>query len=252
MRADLSKNPDAVAAMFDEVAPGYDRSNALLSMGNSWFWRVHTTRALHTGIGQRVLDVAAGTGTSSAAIAQTGATVVAADFSAGMIAEGRRRHPANSQLSFVQADATRLPFAENEFDAVTISFGLRNVVDVPAALAEFYRVAKPGGRLVICEFSTPPNALVRFGYQRYLRWVMPMLARLSSSNTAAYDYLGESIAAWPTQRELAKLIRQAGFERVAWRNLSAGIVALHRAFKPGAAANVTAPDADAAPANAAQ
>lgn len=218
--------------MFDEVAPGYDRTNAVLSFGQASLWRIATTRALGVGAGQRVLDMAAGTGTSSAAIAKTGATVIAADFSPGMITEGQRRHPHTPNLSFQLADATQLPFADNEFDAVTISFGLRNVVDVPKALAEFYRVTKPGGRVVVCEFSTPPNRAFRGLYHWYQRVIMPRLVKLVSSNDTAYDYLNESIAAWPAQAELAGLLRTAGFERVAWRNLSFGIVALHRGLKP--------------------
>lgn len=218
--------------MFDEVAPGYDRTNAVLSFGQAAPWRRATTRALQTGPGQRVLDVAAGTGTSSAAIAKTSAVVVAADFSPGMIAEGKRRHPNTPNLTFQIADATALPFADDEFDAVTISFGLRNVVDVPKALSEFYRVTKPGGRVVVCEFSTPPNRVVRAAYHWYQRWIMPTLVKWVSSNDTAYDYLNESIAAWPAQPELTALIRSAGYEHVAWRNLSAGIVALHRGLKP--------------------
>lgn len=232
MRADLEKDPQAVSAMFDEVAQGYDRTNAVLSMGNAALWRIQVRRALQTGPGQRVLDMAAGTGTSSAAIAKTGATVVAADFSPGMIAEGRRRHPDVPNLSFVEADATQLPFDDESFDAVTISFGLRNVVDVDAALAEFLRVTKPGGRLVICEFSTPPTALVRGGYHAYQRWLMPALVKLTSSNDTAYDYLNESIAAWPGQAELAARLTAAGYEHVAYKNLTGGIVALHRGLKP--------------------
>lgn len=235
MRADLNKTPESVAAMFDEVAPGYDRTNAVLSFGQASLWRIATRRALGVGVGSRVLDMAAGTGTSSAAIAKTGAIVTAADFSPGMIAEGQRRHPHTPGLTFQLADATNLPFADNEFDAVTISFGLRNVVDVPKALSEFYRVTKPGGRVVVCEFSTPPNPVVRGLYHWYQRAIMPWLVKLASSNDTAYDYLSESIEAWPTQAELASQIRAAGFERVAWRNLSFGIVALHRGLKPAAA-----------------
>lgn len=218
--------------MFDEVAPAYDRSNTVLSFGQAALWRIATRRALEVGAGSLVLDMAAGTGTSSVAIARTGAHVIAADFSPGMIAEGKRRHPHVSNVEFALADATKLPFEDNRFDAVTISFGLRNVVDVPAALAEFYRVTKPGGRIVVCEFSTPPNPLVRAAYHGYQRWVMPVLVRLVSSNAAAYDYLNESIADWPAQAELASRIRAAGYTQVAWRNLSAGIVALHRGLKP--------------------
>lgn len=218
--------------MFDEVAPGYDRTNAVLSFGNSALWRIATTRALGVHAGSKVLDVAAGTGTSSAAIAKTGATVIAADFSQGMIAEGKRRHPNHPNLTFQIADATALPFEDDQFDAVTISFGLRNVVDVDKALSEFFRVAKPGGRVVVCEFSTPPNKLIRSSYHWYQRTVMPLLVKAVSSNDTAYDYLNESILAWPTQSELAAKIRAAGFADVEWRNLTGGIVALHRGVKP--------------------
>lgn len=221
--------------MFDEVSTHYDRTNTVLSMGNATLWRVATTRAVAPRAGEKILDVAAGTGTSSASLARNGASVVAADFSEGMIEVGRQRQADNPYISFVQADATALPFADGTFDAVTISFGLRNIVDPRAALAEFYRVAKPGGRVVVCEFSRPPLAPVRAGYGAYLRYGMPVLARLASSNPAAYEYLMESIEAWPSQPALATWLRDAGFERVAWRNLTAGIVALHRGWKPAAA-----------------
>ncbi|TFD61713.1 bifunctional demethylmenaquinone methyltransferase/2-methoxy-6-polyprenyl-1,4-benzoquinol methylase UbiE [Cryobacterium suzukii] len=231
-RADLNKRPAQVAAMFDEVAAHYDRTNALLSVGNASLWRVATTKAVNPQPGERILDIAAGTGTSSAALAHSGAHVVAADFSAGMIEVGRTRHAHNEHIDFVQADATALPFQDNEFDAVTISFGLRNVVEPKKALAEFYRVTKPGGRVVICEFSTPPLTLVRQSYFAYLNHVMPRVVRLASSNAEAYDYLGESIAAWPTQRVLSGWLRSAGYSAIAYRNLTLGIVALHRGTKP--------------------
>ena len=218
--------------MFDEVAAHYDRTNALLSVGNASLWRLATTKAVNPQAGERILDIAAGTGTSSAALAHSGAHVVAADFSAGMIEVGRKRHAHNANIEFVQADATKLPFEDNEFDAVTISFGLRNVVEPKKALAEFYRVTKPGGRVVICEFSTPPLSLVRRSYFAYLNHVMPRVVRLASSNAEAYDYLGESIAAWPTQPVLSGWLRTAGYSQVAYRNLTLGIVALHRGTKP--------------------
>ena len=231
-KADLSKQPSQVAAMFDEVSTHYDRTNTVLSMGNATLWRLATTRAVGPRAGETILDVAAGTGTSSASLARNGASVVAADFSEGMIEVGRRRQADNPFVRFVQADATALPFDDDTFDAVTISFGLRNIVDPRAALAEFYRVTKPGGRVVVCEFSQPPLAAVRAGYGAYLRYGMPVLARVASSNPAAYEYLMESIEAWPNQQALASWLREAGFERVAWRNLTAGIVALHRGWKP--------------------
>jgi demethylmenaquinone methyltransferase / 2-methoxy-6-polyprenyl-1,4-benzoquinol methylase len=231
-RADLSKQPEQVAAMFDQVSTHYDRTNALLSVGNAALWRLAATRAVNPQAGERILDIAAGTGTSSAHLTHTGAHVVAADFSPGMIRVGRERHAGNSLLEFVEADATKLPFDDGEFDAVTISFGLRNVVEPRKALAEFFRVTRPGGRVVVCEFSTPPAALIRRGYFAYLTRVMPRVSRLASSNAEAYDYLGESIAAWPTQPVLSGWLRDAGYTSVAYRNLTLGIVALHRGIKP--------------------
>ena len=215
--------------MFDGVARGYDRTNAVLSVGNAALWRIATVKAVDPQPGERILDIAAGTGTSSIALAKTGATVVALDFSAGMVDEGRRRHP---ELTFVQGDAEKLPCSDAEFDAVTISFGLRNVQHPEAAIAEMFRVLKPGGRVVICEFSRPPLALLRRGYQLYLKHVMPLIAGAASSNPDAYRYLFESIEAWPGQRVLSEWVRAAGFTRVGYRNLSAGVVALHRGTKP--------------------
>lgn len=230
--ADLSKKPEAVSAMFDDVAAGYDVTNNLLSAGNALLWRIATTRAVNPQVSERVLDLAAGTGTSSVALAKSGANVVAADFSPGMLEVGRQKHGTNALVEFVEADATKLPFKDNSFDAVTMSFGLRNVVEPKKALSELYRVTKPGGRIVICEFSTPPAALIRAGYNFYLRKVMPMVAKYSSSNTEAYTYLADSIEDWPNQGTLATWIRDAGFKNVAYRNLTAGVVALHRGIKP--------------------
>jgi demethylmenaquinone methyltransferase/2-methoxy-6-polyprenyl-1,4-benzoquinol methylase len=233
-RADLHKDPAQVSGMFDEVAKGYDRTNTVLSMGNDRLWRVATTRAVDPRRGQRILDLAAGTGASSVALAGRGATVVAADFSPGMIAEGKRRHGGIPNLSFVQADATQLPFADDEFDAVTMSFGLRNVNEPKKALRELLRVTKPAGRLVICEFSHPPSSAFNGMYRFYNDRVLPVVAKTVSSNADAYDYLNESIRDWPDQRTLMAWIRESGWTDVAYRNLSFGIVALHRAVKPRA------------------
>ena len=224
----MNKQPGEVANMFNGVARHYDRTNTVLSMGNTLLWRAATVRAVAPAAGERILDIAAGTGTSSAALARNGARVVAVDFSPGMVAEGRRKH---KDLEFIEADAEQLPFGDNEFDAVTISFGLRNIQHPKAALGEMYRVLKPGGRLVICEFSKPPVALVRAGYWAYLKYLMPAVVTASSSNPAAYSYLADSIAEWPDQGELSQWIRGAGFTRVAYRNLTAGVVALHRGRK---------------------
>lgn len=230
-KADLSKEPSQVATMFDDVSTHYDRTNAILSMGNAALWRIATKRAVDPQPGQSILDVAAGTGTSSAALATSGAHVVAADFSEGMISVGRERLADNRRVEFVKADATALPFDDDAFDAVTISFGLRNIVKPQAALAEFFRVIRPGGRVVVCEFSRPQFSAVRAGYFGYLRYGMPVLVRLASSNPVAYEYLMESIKDWPAQPVLAAWLRSAGFVNVSYRNLTAGIVALHRGLK---------------------
>jgi demethylmenaquinone methyltransferase/2-methoxy-6-polyprenyl-1,4-benzoquinol methylase len=225
----MDKQPDEVSGMFDGVARHYDRTNAIMSVGNAQLWRAATVRAVDPRPGERVLDVACGTGTSAYALARAGATVVGLDFSPGMIEEGRRKHP---QIEFVEGDAEKLPFGDDEFDAVTVSFGLRNVENPKTALAEMYRVLKPGGRLVVCEFSRPPRALFRVGYAAYMKFAMPVVARVASSNTPAYTYLRESIQQWPDQGVLSQWIRGVGFTRVAYRNLTAGVVALHRGHKP--------------------
>jgi demethylmenaquinone methyltransferase/2-methoxy-6-polyprenyl-1,4-benzoquinol methylase len=228
-KADLSKQPGEVSAMFDGVAKHYDRTNDVLSLGNAWIWRAATVKAVAPKAGEKILDLAAGTGTSSAALAKSGADVTAADFSPGMIEVGRRKHPG---ITFVEADAMNLPFADNEFDAVTISFGLRNIEDPKKALAEMFRVLKPGGRLVVCEFSKPPRAIFRAGYTAYMRFIMPAVVDAASSNPEAYTYLADSIRDWPDQVTLSQWIRGAGFTRVAYRNLTVGVVALHRGHKP--------------------
>ncbi|MFZ5869218.1 MAG: demethylmenaquinone methyltransferase [Actinomycetota bacterium] len=228
-RADLHKEPHEVAAMFDDVADRYDVTNDVLSMGQDRLWRKATVRAVDARPGETVLDLAAGTGTSSEPFADAGARTVACDFSLGMLRVGRRRRP---DLSFVAGDATRLPYADGAFDAVTISFGLRNVVEPERALAEMLRVTRPGGRLVVCEFSRPTWAPWRTLYTEYLMRALPPVARLVSSNPDAYVYLAESIRAWPDQAELAGVLRAAGWDRVEVRNLSGGIVALHRAVRP--------------------
>ena len=224
-RADLEKTPQQVASMFDEVAARYDLTNDVLSLGQDRRWRKAVVDAVAAGPGERVLDLAAGTGTSTAAFAERGADVVACDFSLGMLQVGRKRRP---DMPFVAGDALRLPFADDSFDAVSISFGLRNVNDVDAALAELHRVTKPGGRLVVCEFSAPTWKPFRTVYVEYLMRALPPVARAVSSNPDAYVYLAESIRAWPHQPALAARLQKAGWTHVKWRNLSGGIVALHR------------------------
>lgn len=231
-RADLGKDPQRVSGMFDQVAAGYDRTNTVMTFGNDVLWRAATTRAVAPKRAERILDLAAGTASSSASLAASGADVVAADFSPGMLAEAKRRHGHMKNLSFVEADAMDLPFGDDEFDAVTMSYGLRNVQRPKKALAELFRVTRPGGRLVINEFSTPPGRAFRGLYRFYNAQVLPRVARLAGTNSDAYDYLNESIRDWPDQKQLSTWIREAGWTAVAYRNLSFGIVALHRASKP--------------------
>ncbi|WP_275006264.1 demethylmenaquinone methyltransferase [Promicromonospora iranensis] len=228
-RASLEKKPAEVASMFDGIAARYDLTNDLISMGQDRRWRRLTVEAVAAMPGERVLDLAAGTGTSSEPFAADGAFVVPSDFSIGMLQVGKDRRP---DLPFVAGDAMRLPFADASFDAVTISFGLRNVADTSKALREMLRVVRPGGRVVICEFSTPTWAPFRVVYQEYLMRALPVVANVVTREKGSYDYLAESIRTWHTQVELAHLLLEAGWEHAAYRNVSAGIVALHRAVRP--------------------
>jgi demethylmenaquinone methyltransferase / 2-methoxy-6-polyprenyl-1,4-benzoquinol methylase len=225
-RAGLDKQPHEVQAMFDDVAERYDVTNDVLSLGQDRRWRRAVVAAAAPRSGERILDLAAGTGTSSEPFTRAGASVVPCDFSVGMLRVGKQARP---DLPFVAGDATRLPFADAAFDAVTISFGLRNVVDVESALAEMARVARPGGRLVVCEFSTPTFEPFRKVYGEYLMKALPAVARRVSSSPDSYVYLAESIRAWPDQETLAALIGKSGWADVQYRNLTGGIVALHRA-----------------------
>jgi demethylmenaquinone methyltransferase/2-methoxy-6-polyprenyl-1,4-benzoquinol methylase len=232
-RADLDKQPGEVAAMFDAIAGRYDLLNDILSMGQVRLWRRTVARITGARPGERVLDLAAGTGTSTLTFTATGADAVACDFSLGMLQAGHSKigdGPHGSgpgRLGWVAGDALRLPFRDGAFDAVTISFGLRNVADTVAALAEMRRVTRPGGRLVVCEFSAITIAPVDMIYRRYLLHVLPAVARRTARNPEAYEYLAESIVDWPAQRELAGLIKAAGWSAVKWRNLSLGAVAVH-------------------------
>jgi demethylmenaquinone methyltransferase / 2-methoxy-6-polyprenyl-1,4-benzoquinol methylase len=227
-RAQLDKQPHEVAAMFDGVARRYDLTNTVLSVGRDRTWRAATRRALDPRPGELVLDLAAGTGVSTQEFARAGAHPVGVDISLGMLRTGRQARPG---LTLLAGDALRLPFRDGVFDAATISFGLRNVHDVGGALGELARVTRPGGRLVVCEFSHPTNRAFRAVYLGYLMRALPEVARRVSSNPDAYGYLAESIRAWPDQAQLGAMLLRAGWREVAWRNLSGGIVALHRAVR---------------------
>jgi demethylmenaquinone methyltransferase/2-methoxy-6-polyprenyl-1,4-benzoquinol methylase len=242
--------------MFDAIAARYDLLNDVLSLGQDRLWRRAVAAAVAAGPGDRVLDIAAGTGTSSRALTTAGARCVACDFSLGMLRAGKRaaagRVPAGdraaggrvradsaaadgaaTRVSFVAGDGLALPFRDGAFDAVTVSFGLRNMADPRAALAEMLRVTRPGGTLVICEFSHLPSRKLDALYSRYLAAALPLVARRLSGSGDAYSYLAESIAAWPSQANLARWIAAAGWQAVRWRNLTMGVVALHRAQRPG-------------------
>lgn len=224
----MDKNPEDVAAMFDGVAGRYDLVNDLLSLGRTKAWRRATTAIIAPKPGMKILDLAAGTGSSSEPLAAAGADVIPADFSEGMLAAGRRVRP---HLPFTFADALNLPFADGEFDVVTISFGLRNTSDVDKALVEALRVTKKGGRIVIAEFSSPTWRPFRTIYTNYLMRALPAIAKRTSSNPDAYIYLAESIRAWPNQEALAAKIEAAGWSQVGWQNLTFGVVAVHRGVK---------------------
>jgi demethylmenaquinone methyltransferase/2-methoxy-6-polyprenyl-1,4-benzoquinol methylase len=215
--------------MFDGVAKRYDLLNDLLSLGRTKAWRSSTTAVIAPQSGMRILDLAAGTGSSSEPLAAAGAEVISADFSEGMLNAGRKRYP---KLNFVKADALNLQFKDNEFDLVTISFGLRNTADFDKALRECLRVTKSGGRIVVTEFSQPTWKPFRLIYSNYLMRALPVIARKVASNPDAYIYLAESIRAWPDQANLALRISAAGWAGVGWQNLTGGVVAVHSARKP--------------------
>ena len=227
-RANLGKDPDEVAAMFDGVARRYDIVNDLLSLGQTKAWRRAATQIIAPAPGMKILDLAAGPGSSSEPLHKAGATVFSTDFSEGMLAQGRKSRP---YLNFSRANALNLPFEAESFDLTTISFGLRNTVDYAKALAEALRVTKAGGRIVVVEFSHPTWAPFRSLYLGYLMRALPAIARKTASNPDAYIYLAESIRAWPDQRQLAGAMEAAGWGSVTWKNLTFGVVAVHSGIK---------------------
>jgi demethylmenaquinone methyltransferase / 2-methoxy-6-polyprenyl-1,4-benzoquinol methylase len=234
-RAHLDKRPGEVAAMFDQVSERYDLLNDVLSLGQDRLWRRFVAATVAAQPGERVLDLAAGTGTSSRTFTTAGAYCIACDFSLGMLQVGARRGagtPGDGPVRFVAGDALALPFAGESFDAVTISFGLRNVADPDAALAEMRRVTRRGGRLVVCEFGHLRPAALNDFYERYLAAALPAVAKRLSPAGEAYEYLAESIRDWPGQAELARRIADAGWTAIRWRNLTLGVVTVHAARRP--------------------
>ena len=228
VRANLNKDPDDVSKMFDDVAHRYDFLNDLLSLGRTKVWRRVVTSIIAPKPGMKILDIAAGTGSSSRPLVEKGAEVTALDFSHGMIEQGRKR---NKNINFVQGDALKLPFEDNSFDVTTISFGLRNTSNTDKALKEALRVTKDGGRIVVAEFSHPVNPIFKKIYLNYLMEALPVIVKKISKNPDAYIYLAESIRAWPDQAELASIMRDSGFKSVAWQDLTFGIVAVHIGYK---------------------
>jgi demethylmenaquinone methyltransferase / 2-methoxy-6-polyprenyl-1,4-benzoquinol methylase len=224
------RTADGVRRMFDRVAPRYDLANTVFSLGQDRAWRRAAARAAGLGDGQAAVDVACGTGalTRELAASAPGATVFGVDFSWEMVRRAAASQ-ADSQATYLVGDALRLPLLDASVDVVTIAFGLRNLPEPGRGLLEFRRVLRPGGRLVICEFSQPVVPVLRGAYRRYLTRLMPVAARRLTSDPDAYQYLARSIGAWPDRPGLAVWLQQAGFSRVAWRDLTGGIVALHRA-----------------------
>ena len=217
------RTAQGVQRMFDRVAPRYDLANTVFSLGQDRAWRQAAARATRLAAGEVAADVACGTGalTRELAALAPGATVVGLDFSLAML-----RRAGHGR--FAAGDAIQLPLADASVDGVTIAFGLRNLPEPGQGLLEFRRVLRPGGRLVVCEFSTPVVPVLRGVYRRYLTRLMPVAARRLTSDPEAYQYLARSIGAWPDQPGLARWMQQAGFAEVAWRDLTGGIVALHR------------------------
>jgi len=228
VRANLNKDPDDVSKMFDDVANKYDFLNDLLSLGRTKAWRRAVTSIIAPKPGMKILDIAAGTGSSSRPLVDKGAEVTALDFSQGMIEQGRKQ---NKNINFVQGDALKLPFEDNSFEVTTISFGLRNTSSTEIALKEALRVTKDGGRIVVAEFSHPVNPIFKKIYLNYLMKALPVIVKKISKNPDAYIYLADSIRAWPDQAELASIMRDSGFKSVAWQDLTFGIVAVHIGYK---------------------
>lgn len=226
-----------VRGVFDSVADNYDLMNDLMSGGLHRLWKQFTLSLANLRPGQRALDVAGGTGDLAAGLArQVGdrGLVVLTDINAAMLTRGRDRlinEGLVGNVRVAQVNAEKLPFADGTFDCVTIGFGLRNVTDKPAALASMRRVLKPGGQLLILEFSHPTSAALRPLYDAYSFRVLPLLGKLVARDAASYRYLAESIRMHPDQETLLGMMRDAGLEGCRYHNLTGGIVAVHRGYR---------------------
>lgn len=234
---DEDQKAGMVHGVFSSVASKYDVMNDLMSLGIHRVWKEAMMDWLAPRAGQHLLDVAGGTGDVAFRFlgrAGAGARATVLDMTAAMLDEGRQRAEAGQladRLDWIVGDAMALPFADNTFDAYTISFGIRNVVRIPDALAEAYRVLKPGGRLMVLEFSQIPNAMMQKAYDLYSFNVIPRMGQIVAGDRDSYQYLVESIRKFPDQETFAAMIRQAGFAQVKYRNLTLGIAALHSGWK---------------------
>ena len=225
-----------VHGVFSSVASRYDLMNDLMSAGVHRIWKNAMMDWLTPRDGQHLLDVAGGTGDIAFRFLERaqGARATVCDMTESMLVEGRKRADAAKQadrLAWVTGDAMRLPFADNSFDRYTISFGIRNVTRISDALTEAYRVLRPGGRLMVLEFSQIPVPMMQWAYDRYSFNVIPAMGQAVTGDRDSYQYLVESIRRFPAQEDFAEMIRRAGFDRVQWRNLSLGIAALHSGWK---------------------
>ena len=225
-----------VHGVFTRVASKYDVMNDLMSLGIHRIWKDAMMDWLAPRPGQRLLDVAGGTGDVAFRFLtrSPGATATVCDMTESMLAEGRQRAEAGNladRLDWVVGDAMALPFPDNSFDVYTISFGIRNVTRIPDALSEAYRVLRPGGRLMVLEFSRIPNDLMQWAYDRYSFNVIPVMGQVVAGDRDSYQYLVESIRKFPDQDTFAQMIRTAGFGQVKYRNLTMGIAALHSGWK---------------------
>ena len=227
---------DLVKGVFDSVASRYDIMNDLMSGGMHRLWKRYTIQHANARPGHVILDLAGGTGDLArefARIVGERGRVVLADINAAMLEHGRRRlvdAGIAGNVELAQVDAETLPFADNTFDRISIAFGLRNITDKDGALAEMHRVLKPGGKVLILEFSQPSSA-IKPAYDLYSFKVLPLLGRLIAKDPDSYQYLAESIRMHPDQETLLGMMQDAGFERCRYNNLTAGIVALHTGYK---------------------
>ena len=232
-----SEKARKVAGVFDSVAGKYDLMNDLMSLGVHRLWKRFAVSVSGVRAGERVLDLAGGTGDRSSRLRSRGGPkglVVLSDINASMLGEGRKRlidEGAIGNIAYAQIDAEQLPFRDNSFDCVTIGFGLRNVTRKEQALAAMYRALKPGGRVIILEFSQPVAPGLKPAYDLYSFAVLPLLGKLVAQDAASYRYLAESIRMHPDQETLLRMMEDAGFERCEYFNLSGGIVAVHRGYK---------------------